>query len=88
MSNLACLPTVKAPYPPLKALPGELAKQAELDKLSKQASEKPFGQMTKTQYLRFVERRTAELKGTDFRWPFYVGVGAAALAVIALAAKR
>lgn len=88
MSNLACLPTVKAPYPPLKALPTELAKQAELDKLAKQALEKPFGQMTKAQYLRFVERQKAELRSTDFRWPFYVGVGAAALAVVALAVKR
>lgn len=88
MSKLACLPTVMAPYPPLKALPAELAETAALEALQKQASEKPFGKLTRSQYQAFVSERARKLRGVDFRWPFWVGVGAAGVALVALAAKR
>lgn len=88
MTKLACLPTVTAPYPPLKDLPADLKQKAEIEALSKQASQNPFGRMTKAQYERFVARRASDLRSVDFRWPFWVGVSVAGVALVVLAKSR
>jgi hypothetical protein len=88
MSKLACLPSVTAPYPPLKDLPADLKAKSELDALTKQASDKPFGQMNRAQYNLFVKRRTTELRSVDFKWPFWVGVTAAGVALVVLAKSK
>ncbi len=78
-------------YPPVKITAADAAKEASTRALQEQA---PFGKSPKgvvinaAQYRMAMGRQIVAAKAIDFRWPFWVGLGAASLGFVVLLAKK
>ncbi len=94
MSKLACVVPDKdfltLGYPPVKPTKADLSKESQAQKILAAA---PFGKVkgkavTRDQYQLAMRAEQRKASSLDFRWPFWVGLGAASLGFVVLLAKK
>jgi hypothetical protein len=92
MSAIACpIALPNAVYPPIRKSAIDLSNEAKLQALKAQA---PFGRapsgdaVSAIQYSTAMNRQIASVKGIDFRWPFWVGLGLGSTALVVLLVRH
>ena len=89
--SLVCTPTDILGYPPVQWSASDVTAQAKIDALKNAA---PFGRgpngevITALQYSAAMHTQILAAEATDFRWPFWVGLGVATVGLGVLIAKK